>query len=72
MSIHTMDMSSYEADKIDRTASPYDAEVLCAGWIPGLAIQIPQQVIERRVALPEDLAAASADVFLRKMYLFQR
>jgi len=71
MSILNMDMSSYEADKIDRPAPLYDEEVLCAGWIPDLALQQPQGM-EHRVALPESLAAVSADSFLEKMYSFQR
>ena len=71
MSIHTMDMSSYEADKIDGTASQYDEELLCAGWIPGLALQ-QSPGIQHRLAIPEDQVAASADIFLRKIYLFQR
>jgi len=71
MSIHTMDMSSYETDKTDLPAPLYDEEVLCAGWIPDLALQ-QSQGMERRLALPESLATVSADIFLEKMYSFQR
>lgn len=71
MSILTMDMSSYEADKIDRPAPLYDEEVLCTGWIPDLALQ-QALCCEQRAAIPEDMVAVSADIFLNKMYLFQR
>lgn len=71
MSILTMNMSSYETDKIDHPASPYDEEVLCAGWIPDLALQ-PSPGMEQRVTLPESLVNVSADIFLDKMYSLQR
>ena len=69
MSIVTMDMGSYEVDKADSKVSEYEDEVLFAGWIPGLSLQ---ESPTHRTAIPEDLVAASADIFLRKMYSFQR
>jgi hypothetical protein len=71
MSILAMDMSGYEAEETDRTVSQYDDEVLCAGWIPDLALQ-QALCTEQRTAIPEDLVTASADAFLEKMYSFQR
>lgn len=71
MSMLTMDMSSYKADKNDRPASQYDDEVLCVGWIPDLALQ-PLPGVEKRVTLPESLVTVSADVFLETMYTSQR
>jgi hypothetical protein len=71
MSILTMDMSSYEVDKIDHAASQYDAEVLCAGWIPNLALQ-QSPGIEHRVEKPAEPTAASINIFLNRMYSLQR
>lgn len=63
----SMDMSSYEIERGE--ASGYGDEVLCAGWVPALALH--QLLIEKAV-LPADLAAVDVDTFLRKMYAFQR
>jgi hypothetical protein len=71
MSILAMDMSGSEANETDRTASQYDEEVLCAGWVPDLALQ-QALCTEQQAAIPEDLVTASADIFLDKMYSFQR
>ena len=60
----SMDMSSYE---IERGVSGYADEVLCAGWIPGLACHQPHS---EETSLPADLARV--DAFLRKMYRCQR
>ena len=62
----SMDMSSYE---IERGAPGYGDEVLCAGWIPGLACH---QSHTREAALPAGLASVDVDAFLRKMYRCQR
>ncbi len=74
MSIVTMDMCSYEVENADSRASEYkeseyEDEVLFAGWIPGLSLQ---ESPLHGTAIPEDLVAASPDIFLRKMYAFQR
>jgi hypothetical protein len=66
-----MNMSSYETDKIDHSASQYDEEVLYAGWIPDMALQ-PSPGMEQRVTPPESLVTVSADIFLNKMYSLQR
>jgi len=62
-----MDMSSYEIECEE--ASGYGDEVLCAGWVPALALHQPHQ---ERPVLPPDLAAVDVEAFLRKMYAFQR
>lgn len=73
MSVLTMDMSSYEVQQNDPVESDYDDEVLCSGWIPSLALQQSQlPVYETKTEIPEDLVAMSVDIFLRKMYSYQR
>ncbi|MGA8865288.1 MAG: hypothetical protein WBM09_12430 [Gallionella sp.] len=74
MSIVTMDMGSYEVENTDSKASEYKAseyedEVLFAGWIPDLYLQ---EAPVQSTAIPEDLLTASPDIFLRKLYSFQR
>jgi hypothetical protein len=56
-----------------RSAIDYDDEVLCAGWNPCLALQ-PQAHAEenRHTAITIDLAAVDAEVFLKRMYAYQR
>ena len=66
MGTTSMDMSSYE---IERGVSGYGDEVLCAGWIPGLACH--QSHIEE-ASLPAGLASVDVNAFLRKMYRCQR
>ncbi len=69
MSIVTMDMGSYEVENTESGAPEYEDQVLFAGWIPGLSLQ---ESPLHSTAIPEDLVAASPDIFLRKMYSFQR
>jgi hypothetical protein len=73
MSILTMDMSSYEVQKDDSTATEYDEEVLSSGWLPTLSLQLslPLQW-ENKPAIPDDLVAVDADIFLQKVYSNQR
>lgn len=62
----SMDMSSYE---IERGETPgYGDEVLCAGWVPALALHQPR---EEHPSMPADLAAVDVEAFLRKMYACQ-
>ncbi|WP_435626885.1 hypothetical protein [Candidatus Ferrigenium straubiae] len=63
----SMDMSSYEIERDD--ASGYGEEVLCAGWVPALALHQPR---EEHQSMPADLAAIDVEAFLRKMYTCQR
>lgn len=71
MSVFTMDMSSYEVQQNDSTATEHDDEVLDSGWIPTLALQ-QSPSLENTMAIPEDMVTMSADIFLRKMYSYQR
>lgn len=72
MSIVTMEMCDYKIEDT-RSATEYDDEVLCAGWNPSLALQ-PQAHAEgkRRTAMTIDLASVDAEVFLKRMYAYQR
>lgn len=67
MGTFCMDMSSYEIDREE--LSGYSDEVLCAGWVPALALHQPHA---EESVLPADLAAVDVNTFLRKMYAFQR
>ena len=73
MSIVTMNMNDYEVERDDSMAEEYGDEVLCAGWNPSLALQ--QHTYTERshpAAMPLDLVAADVDLFLKKMYAYQR
>jgi hypothetical protein len=68
-----MDMSSYEIEHEEAMTPDYNDEVLCAGWIPSLALQQAQlHGCESRPAMPVDLVAVDTDLFLRRMYACQR
>ncbi len=73
MGILTMDMGSYEVLESDSAAAEYDEEVLCSGWVPVFPLQLslPLQW-ENKSAIPDDLVAVDAEVFLSKMYFNQR
>ena len=73
MGTFCMDMSNYEIERVETMAPDYGDEVLCAGWIPALALnQVRPHDCENRPAMPADLAVADIDLFLRKMYACQR
>lgn len=65
----SMDMSSYEIERGVSVASGYGDEILCNGWISGLACH---QLHSRETTLPAGLASVDVDTFLRKMYACQR
>lgn len=67
MDMVCMDMDSDEVGRVN--APDYDDEVLCAGWVPTLALH---QAHQKRPAMPADLAAVDVETFLRKMYACQR
>ena len=71
MSILTMDMSSYEIQRDDSSATAYDDEVLCSGWVPTLAEQQAPN-FENNASMPESLANVDAEHFLDKMYVWLR
>lgn len=64
----SMDMSSYEIEHGEAVASGYGDEILCTGWIHGLACHQPHT---EETALPADLASVDVDAFLHKMYSHQ-
>jgi hypothetical protein len=70
----TMSMSSYEIEH-DSMEAEYGAEIMCAGWNPAVDLVCQQQLlttIEKQMAMPTDLTAVIAELFLRKMYSYQR
>ena len=73
MSIVTMNMSDYQAERDNSMETEYGDEVLCAGWNPSLALQQHIQTERNRpAAMPLDLVEADIGLFLKKMYAFQR
>lgn len=68
MSVLTMDMSSYEVERCETTASGYGDEVLNAGWVPALGLR---EVGAEHVEMPSVPRIMDVDAFLRKMYRFQ-
>lgn len=69
MGVLTMNMSGYEIERDGAAASRYDDEVLCAGWVPTLALRESEP---ERTTMPAELATVDVEAFLRKMYRFQR
>jgi len=79
----TMDMSSYEIEQ-DAMEIEYGEEILSAGWNPAVdlvceqLLQIPtDEQMNIAAELPtldtvEDVSAAVSELFLRKMYSYQR
>ncbi|MFZ3017757.1 MAG: hypothetical protein WA056_04765 [Gallionella sp.] len=68
MSVLTMDMSSFEVERCENTASGYGDEVLSAGWIPTLGLR---EACSEHVEMPTVPRIMDVDAFLRKMYRFQ-
>jgi hypothetical protein len=67
MATITMNMGSYE---IERDAAPeYGEEVLCAGWVPTLALREREA---EHIGMPHPMADIDVDTFLRTMYAQQR
>lgn len=69
MGMLTMNMSGYEIERDDVAEPGYGEEVLCAGWVPALALRESQP---ERKTMPAELATLDVEVFLRKMYAYQR
>jgi hypothetical protein len=72
----TMDMSSYEIEiESETTEAEYDDEILCAGWNPEIDSVCQQLQLEpaaQGLDMPADLSTEVAELFLRKMYSYQR
>ena len=69
-----MNMGSYKIER-DSMEEEYGEEVMCAGWNPAVALVCQQQIIistNRQLAVPTDIATVDAELFLQKMYTFQR
>jgi len=70
----TMDMSSYEIES-ETMEVEYGDEILCAGWNPEIDSVCQQLQLEpatQEVDMPADLSTEVAELFLRKMYSYQR
>jgi hypothetical protein len=66
-----MNISSYEVECYE---AEYGDEVLCAGWNPAVMLACQQLSISQpgRMQMPSDLATIDAEMFLQKMYAYQR
>lgn len=70
----TMNMSGYEIERKVAAVEEYGEEVMCAGWNPELELvgDRPVPEVDRHAVFARELADADIDVFLRKMYKYQR
>ena len=69
-----MDMSNCEIE-YETIESEYDDEVLCSGWNPEVdSVRQQLQLVHTDVQLtmPESVAMEVVELFLRKMYSYQR
>ena len=69
-----MNMSSYEIER-DSMEVEYGEEVMCASWNPAVALVCQQQPFvpaNEPMNVPTDLATVNAELFLQRMYLYQR
>ena len=69
-----MNMSSYEIER-DLMETEYGEEVMYAGWNPAVAQVCQQQMVapvNRHVSMSVELAMVDAELFLQKMYAYQR
>ena len=69
-----MDMSSYEIER-DPLDVEYSDEVMCSGWNPAVNLMCQQVMVEsqgRKLTMPAELAMVDAELFLQKMYAYQR
>lgn len=69
-----MDMSSYEIER-DPLDVEYSEEVMCSGWNPAINLMCQQVMIEsasNKPSMPAELAMVDAELFLQKMYAYQR
>ena len=70
----TMNMSNYEIE-LEAVEENYSDEILCAGWNPEIDTvnkQLQLVQIGDQMAMPEGLATEVVELFLRKMYSYQR
>lgn len=79
----TMDMSSYEIEQ-DAMEIEYGEEIMSAGWNPAVdlvceqLLQVPtdeEMSMAAELAMlntPDEVSTAVSEIFLRKMYSYQR
>jgi len=68
----TMDMCNYEIEAIE---TEYGEEILCAGWNPdvdSVCLQLQEVQTSEQPAMPATLSTEVVELFLRKMYSYQR
>ena len=70
----TMNMSGYEIEREVVAVEEYGEEIMCAGWNPQLAAvsDYPSEHVDKRAAVATGMANVDLDIFLQKMYTFQR
>lgn len=69
-----MDMSSYEIEH-NSTDEEYSEEVMRSGWNPAVNLACQQVMTEstcKKSAMPPELATVDPELFLQKMYAYQR
>ena len=69
-----MNMSDYEIER-GALEVEYGDEIMNAGWNPDVELvqeQLQLVPTDERMTIPDDLATISAELFLRKMYSYQR
>lgn len=69
-----MDMSSYEIEH-NSMNEEYSDEVMRSGWNPAVNLVCQQVMTEPtrgKTAMPAELATVDPELFLRKMYAYQR
>lgn len=72
--IVTMNMNNYEIEN-ETIKVEYSDEILSTGWNPEIVSVCEQlQLVPttEQLAMPADLATEVAELFLRKMYSYQR
>jgi hypothetical protein len=70
----TMNMSNYEIE-YEAIEEEYNDEILSAGWNPeveSMNLQLQLVPTSDPLAMPEGLATEVVELFLRKMYSYQR
>lgn len=69
-----MNMSDYEIER-GALEVEYEEEIMNSGWNPDVELvqeQLQLVPTDERMTIPDDLATTSAELFLRKMYSYQR
>jgi hypothetical protein len=69
-----MNMSDYEIES-EPLEIEYDEEIMNAGWNPDVNLVCEQlQLVptSEQMTIPDDLTTVAAELFLRKMYSYQR